>query len=191
MLKDISKAKPQPYSWSRVQLAWWTIIVLTCFITVLIKYHSAPELNQSTVILLGISAATIATARVIDVSEINDPQITNRSQDAKGTNFFLDILSDHNGVSIYRFQTVVFNFVFGVWFITTVLNNLVSANDVICAGYAGKELAACMARPQDYIMPVIGSNNLILLGLSSATYAALKTTENKVSTVKTDEEAVG
>jgi len=160
MLRDISKAKPKPYSWSRVQLAWWTIIVLSSFTAILIGHQQAPNLSQSTVGLLGISAATIAAGNVIDVSDINNPSISPLIQDEPGIIFFLDILSDPSGVSIYRFQTVIFNFVFGVWFINSVLGHISSSaiNDV---------------------MPEIGNNNLILLGLSSATYAALKTTENK------------
>jgi hypothetical protein len=163
MLKDNSVAKPQPYSWSRVQLAWWTIIVLTCFITILIKFQEAPTLNSSTVILIGISAATIATARAIDISDEENPKIF-RHQDKKGTGFFLDILSDDNGASIHRFQTIVFNMVFGIYFLVSVINHLSYPPNAI-----------------DKIMPVIGPNNLVLLGLSSATYAVMKVTENRTT----------
>jgi hypothetical protein len=169
MLKDTSAAARQPYSWARVQLAWWTIIVLTSFITIIIEFNQAPGLNTSTVILLGISAATITTAKVIDVSDETDPNIV-RHQDGSGTNFILDILSDQNNVSISRFQTVVFNFVFGLWFITFVIESL-----------PGATLATV-----DSIMPVIDNNNLVLLGLSSATYAAIKTTENKSNSAEAE-----
>ena len=160
MLRDISKAKPKPYSWSRVQLAWWMIIVLSCFTAILVFHQQAPDLNQSTLVLLGISSATLAAGNIIDVSDIKNPSVPVRSQDEPGTNFFLDILSDQSGVSIHRFQTVIFNFVFGVWFINSVLSHISTS-------------------PINDVMPEIGNNNLILLGLSSATYAALKTTENK------------
>jgi hypothetical protein len=138
----------------------------------------APTLNSSTVILLGISAATTAAARVIDIS---DEEKSNwRHQDGFGKNFFLDILSDNNGVSVHRFQTVVFNAVFGVWFIHAVLNNLLHD----CSAYTGdtKLLEQCKLDILNYIMPPISDNNLILLGLSSATYAALKMTENNSNT---------
>lgn len=162
MLRDTSKATGhQPYSWARVQLAWWTVIVLASFIAILWHMGVAPTLNSSTVILLGISAATTATARVIDISD--ETNLLTRHQDDFGKNFFLDILSDQNGVSVSRFQTVVFNLVFGIWFISIVLKCLNSGD-------------------ADNIMPVITDNNLILLGLSTATYAAMKTTENKTAT---------
>lgn len=161
MLKDTSNANLQPYSWARVQLSWWTIIILSAFIAIILKYDQAPELHQSTIILLGISALTIVAARAIDVSDTSANG--DRHQDERSSGFFLDILSDQTGVSIHRFQTIVFNFVFGVWFITNVLNNLESVplSDL------------------NSIIPVIQPNNLILLGLSSATYAILKSTENK------------
>jgi hypothetical protein len=179
MLRDISKAAGhQPYSWARVQLAWWTVIVLSSFVAILWVKGVAPTLNSSTVILLGISAATTAAARVIDIS---DEEKSNwRHQDGFGKNFFLDILSDNNGVSVHRFQTVVFNGVFGIWFIHAVLNNL--QHD--CNTYIGdaKLLEQCKLDVLNYIMPPISDNNLILLGLSSATYAALKMTENNSNT---------
>jgi len=161
MLKDLSEAAKKPYSWSRVQLAWWTIIIIASFTTIVILNGEAPELRLSTVILLGITAATIATATTIDTAEKSEGIV--RHQDNPGTNFIIDILSDQTGVSIHRFQTVVFNLVFGIWFISQVMKNLVTAPT---GGI-------------NFIMPDIEQNNLILLGLSSATYAVMKTTENK------------
>jgi len=175
MLKDSSKAGRKPYSWSRVQLAWWTIILLSAFISVLFYYQQALTFSESTVVLLGISAATTATARVIDVSEAENPLVSSRSQDDEGSNLLLDILSDKNGVSINRFQTVVFNFAFGCWFIYTILKNLPVLPK---EGING-------------ILPDISTNNLVLLGLSSATYAAMKTTENKSTTPERKDGAAG
>jgi hypothetical protein len=161
MLRDLSEASPQPYSWSRVQLAWWSVIILSAFIGILIKTGNAPTLNESTLVLLGISGATITVARLIDVSDqMNSSAV--RHQDSKSENFILDILSDNNGASVHRFQTLVFNLGFGCWFINEVLKNFNNA-DI------------------NTIIPVVTTNNLILLGLSSATYAALKTTENKIA----------
>jgi len=173
MLRDVSKAPGhQPYSWSRVQLAWWTVIVLSSFISILWQKGIAPTLNSSTVILLGISAATTAAARVIDISD--QEKLIWTHQDDFGKNFFLDILSDQTGVSVHRFQTIIFNLVFGIWFINTVLTKLASCT-----------LPSCV----DSIMPVITNNNLILLGLSSATYAALKMTENKSGELRAEKKA--
>lgn len=183
MLRDISNAPAhQPYSWSRVQLAWWTIIVLSSFISILIVQGVAPTLDSSTVILLGISAATTATAKMIDVSDA-DKLNPIRHQNDFGKNFFLDILSDEKGVSVTRFQTFVFNTVFGIWFIHAVLNNIHVCD---CTLYKADPdiMNACVNNSLNYIMPPISNNNLVLLGLSSGTYAALKLTENKTDNKK-------
>jgi len=161
MLRDISSANRKPYSFARVQLTWWSVIILASFITILAVKGIAPTFDTSTLILLGISSATTAAARIIDRSDQSNPNII-RTQNQNSENFILDILSDEKGVSIHRFQTVVFNIVFGIWFICTVLYYLSHFPDNV-----------------DKIIPVIAENNLILLGLSSGTYAALKANENK------------
>jgi hypothetical protein len=164
MLRDSSKMDPKPFSYSRVQLVWWTIIVLSSFISIIVVTNEIPTLLDSTLILLGISAATTASARMIDNSD-QAKQKTERHQDTvMRENLFLDILSDENGVSIHRFQSVAFNLTIGIWFICTVIKKLNT-------GGIGP----------DGIIPDIANNNLILIGLSSATYAALKSTENKNS----------
>ncbi len=165
MLRDMSVVGYKPYSWSRVQLAWWTVIILSSFIAIVFNFNVAPELSTSTVILLGISAATTAVARTIDVAaQANVAPPAPGGVDENG-NLMLDILSDQNSVSIHRFQALVFNFVFGVWFIVSVLEHLQSYT---------KDQA-------NEIMPIIEPTNLVLLGLSSATYAALKMTENQTT----------
>lgn len=190
VLRDISQANPQPFSWSRVQLAWWTVIILSSLIAVI--WHdmqtappaNIPTLHYSTLVLLGISAATTTVARMIDVSDLtagpaNMP--APRHQDQPAANLFFDVLSDQNGISMHRLQAVVFNLVFGIWFISIVLYNLGTGHNPCSLYTAGSQLAlACAQNPLDYMMPVISDNNLILIGLSSATYAAMKTTENKV-----------
>ncbi len=164
MLRDTSSATKKPYSYSRVQLAWWTVIVLSSFIAIFIVKCDAPTMERSQLILLGISTVTIASARLIDNSDEKNPAVLYRNQDSESENFMLDILSDENGVSIPRFQAVVFNLVFGIWFMIKVMHNI----DVVADA--------------SMIMPVLSDNNLILLGLSSGTYAALKATENKGTT---------
>jgi hypothetical protein len=166
MLRDISTARIKSFSYARVQLAWWTVLVLSAFIAIMITKGAIPTFDSSTLILLGISAGTTGAARIIDQSDLSNPAIV-RGQDEDGQDFFLDILSDGRGVDVHRFQAVVFNLVFGIWFIVTVLNHLTTCNPAV---------ADCL----NTIIPKIENNNLILLGLSSGTYAALKATENKV-----------
>ncbi|HEX6427751.1 MAG TPA: hypothetical protein VF008_08705, partial [Niastella sp.] len=114
MLRDLSKASPRPYSFSRVQLAWWSVIIISAFTTIMLQTGHAPNLHSSTLVLLGISAGTTAVARVIDLADQQNSLVF-RHQDIKTSNFFLDLLSDQNGVSIQRFQALIFNAVFGIW----------------------------------------------------------------------------
>lgn len=160
LLRDLSSANYKPYSYARVQLAWWSVIVLAAFISIIFS-KGIPTLDQSTLILLGISSATTAAARVGDASDIS--RGLSRSQDQKSESFLIDILSDANGVNIQRFQALAFNVTFGIWFICQVAYFLPISTD------------------PNGIIPQIDSNNLILLGLSSGTYAVMKTTENRSS----------
>lgn len=199
LLRDNSTNSVKSYSFSRVQLAWWTLIVISSFVSVLILKHAIPTFDISTLYLLGISTATTAAATVIDLSDQKNAVANNGIliQNETGENFFLDILSDKNGVSIHRLQTVIFNLIFGVWFIISVVHNLnlenVTGNWADCSEFATDSFCSYV----NSILPKISSNNLILLGLSSGTYAALKATENKqtaslVNTANsTDGEAVG
>ena len=175
LLKDVSDAAVKPYSYSRVQLAFWTLIILSSFISIYIITGQIPVLADSTLILLGISAGTTTAASMIDASD----QAKNiaLSQDDPGKSFFLDILSDGNGISIHRLQTVLFNLIFGAWFIQNYLHNMsdyIHTNPVTVA----LPCKDCMSQLINKIIPDICTNNLILMGVSSGTYAALKTTEN-------------
>jgi hypothetical protein len=159
MLSDESiLAQKKSYSYARTQLAWWTLIILSSYISILIiKYpHTLPDLSPNLLVLLGISSATLATARIADINDEKNPVIPipsfNRNQTSES--FLFDILSDKTGVSINRLQAVIFNFVIGCWFIYQVLENL--------------------------SLPEITSQNLVLLSISAGTYAGLKLSENKL-----------
>ncbi len=186
MLRDNSTATPRPYSWARVQLTWWIVIILTSFITVMVRTHGyIPTLDDTTLYLLGITSATTIVATAIDINDQSDRHLATLGQNIGGENFFLDILSDKNGIDVHRFQTVVFNIVFGTWFISQVLYHLGRIpNCAICTSQPDTNAcAACMTAYADSIIPHITPNNLILLGLSSGIYAALKATENRQPTI--------
>ncbi len=185
MSDSSSSTFKKSYSYSRVQLTWWTLIVLSAIIAIIFKSGSLPELLQSTLVLLGIGSLTTASGRIIDISDDSsaaaaqaaavanaaDPAPANAPaapvvppsahRNEASQNFFLDILSDKNGVSIHRFQAVALNFVIGLWFIYKVLVNIKNNSDV------------------NSIIPNVDQNNLILLGLSAGTYVVLKSGENK------------
>lgn len=151
--------KERPYSYSRVHLFWWTMIILGCYIAFLALYGHLVPLNMTTVVMLGLGAAVLAGGKIIDERQKNNTPLGQRSQDhnAKCDSFFKDILSDDNGVSIHRFQTIVFNLAFGIGFISFFVT------------------AVCV---HQYPFIDFNSWQFALLGISSATYLGIKATEN-------------
>ena len=153
---DVNSTTAQKrYSFSRTQFLWWTVIVSCCFI-IMFGETGAFELNSTTLILLGIGAATTAGGSVIDASQAQAAEAagTVRHQDGKSTHFIHDILSDGHGVSTHRFQALVFNLLFGFIFIAFFFKH----------GYQFTEF---------------NQYELGTLGISSGSYLALKTNENK------------
>lgn len=163
LLKDTSTAAKRPYSFSRVQFAWWTVIIFCCYIYILLNHldkvqTGMPEILSNTALaLLGISSATVAGGKLIDTTHKNNTPLSTLHQDFEGKGFFVDILSDEGGISIHRFQSFIFNVIFGGIFVYKVMYN--KNNPVI-------------------LMPDFSVNELALLGLSSGTYLALKGQEN-------------
>lgn len=151
---------PKPFSFSLVQLAWWTVIIISSYVTITFLTGTIPTITGSTLILMGITAGTTAVSKLTDLADVSAHR--NRHQNLGGENFFLDILSDENGVSISRLQSVLFNIIFGFWFIREVLEGINSPTGNVTSA-----------------LPEIDTNNLILMGISAATYAGMKSTENK------------
>lgn len=157
LLRDSCTSEKKPYSLSRVQLAWWMGFILCAFAAVIFNTSNSvltlPTFGEGILIVLGISAGTTTVATITDVSEQKNNPLS-RHQNEKSQGLFIDIISDKDGPSVHRLQTVLFNLIFAVWFFLKV--------------YRSGEI------------PDLDSNTLVLLGLSSGTYAVIKTTENKV-----------
>ena len=152
------------FSLAKTQLAFWTVIVIGSFIYVV--FFSGTEvglklpivINSVNLTLLGIAAGTTVVGKAIDGSQQKDTSALTTSaqqnQPAKGF-FLLDIISDETGVSVHRLQNVLWTIIVGVIYI----------------GYVN----AKMTMPDD---TVITSVLLGLMGVSSAAYLGVKTTEN-------------
>lgn len=154
-IKDISYLKPKPYSYARAQLMWWTIIILSAFSAYYGYHHKIAELSGYTLALLGIGTGTATLANLIDKNDIasNKPRIQNTNP-SKG--FLYDILDDGNGISVHRFQALIFNFVFGIIFISKFFHE----NEIM-----------------NFTETQLG-----LMGISAAAYVAMKANENKTKT---------
>jgi len=145
--------KKGTFSFSRVQLLWWTLIVSCSYIILYGIKHGGQFnfFNSSTLALLSIGVVTTAGASVIDVSQKQSGMV--RHQDKGSQGFFVDILSDDSGISMHRLQTVIFNVVFGIVFIVYLI--------------------------EKQAFPDFSNAELALVGVSSGAYLALKTNENK------------
>jgi hypothetical protein len=163
-----------PFSYARTQLFWWTMVILTCYIFFYGITGVLLPLNATSALLMGFGAIVYGFGKIIDSRQIQENK-GKRNQDigAQNTNpdFIKDILSDDNGISIHRFQAVLFNLIFGVGFIA----------------YFIKALMA-------YKYPLADFNDwqFALMGISSTAYLGMKATENNQDAItKTDMEAVG
>lgn len=141
------------FSWSKTQLAWWTMIIFVSFIYIAAVTNDINQLNITVVILLGISAGTTFAGQIAGQNRLPLEHTPKVSQ-----GFLIDILSEYYGgpVSVYRFQSIIFNFALGLMFL---YNSLVTLE-----------------------LPTYDTEVLTLLGISSATYAGLKAFENQKPT---------
>lgn len=151
-LQDITTIpiKKPPFSLARTILMYWTVIVVACYHALMFRMAGGlPDITPTMLTLLGIAFSTSATGRVIDYMQINNP---NRSQDNPSEGFLKDICSDDKGLSVHRFQHVLFNVIFGCYTLVMV--------------FSGKDF------------PPFNELQLALLGISAGTYAIIKIPEN-------------
>lgn len=158
--KGIRNPRPS-FSLGRAQLAFWTVIIVSSFINVVIKMSTAgkgieiPTLDAVNLALLGIASGTTIIAKAIDGSQMDSQGAIIPQQDRPSKGFFTDIISDEKGASIHRLQNVIWTMVVGaiyIWY--------VSKNNKL---------------PDDKIITV---QLLGLMGVSTAAYLGLKNSEN-------------
>lgn len=144
----------RPYSLYRSQLGLWTIVIGCSYLYVELcrGYAICPiTIDSGLLVLMGISAGTAAVGNVIDHSN----QLVPHHQDSPSQGFFLDVLSDQAGVSIHRFQHVI-------WTLIAVTIYIFQLQDVDCKH-----------------LPTLDPTLIALTGISSLTYLGLKINENK------------
>lgn len=167
LLHDNSTSPRPPFSFSRVQLYWWVVVIAFCFIDHLAQFLSGqldppegplPKLNATCLILLGIGVGTTGLAQVMDGQQRSNANLqgTPLTQDTPSVGFFTDILSDESGLSVHRLQALVFNLIYGVSFVIHFLSSAVF---------------------DEY-----GKFEFAVLGLSDAAYLGLKALENNPQT---------
>ncbi|WP_263601654.1 hypothetical protein [Chryseobacterium sp. PET-29] len=158
LLKDtqVDNGSEKTYSFSRSQLFYWTMIVIICLCAGMGNNGNFDLLlklkEPSILLLLGISVGTASVATYID-NEIPNPK---KNTDSNG--FIRDILSDAGGISVHRYQALLFNIIFGLVFVCQFINNTTE-------------------------FPVFDNYALALMGTSSAGYLLIKTNEKQKKTV--------
>lgn len=154
----------RPYDLGRFQMACWLVVVLSSYLYIWLITGNRDSLTSGTLILLGISVATGLGSVLVDASKPTAgtaPQAPEPPAGAPGSlpappvqpsqGFLRDILSDTQGVSLYRFQMAAWMLVLNVVFRQEVFTDLA--------------------------MPDFSPTLLGLLGISAGTYVGFKIPE--------------
>ena len=141
----------KPFSLGRTQLAVWMIVIIGSYLFIWTILGTTNPLNQTALILLGLAVATGMTAGAVDTTSAANaaaaaagaapPQVTR--------GFFKDLLSESEGITIYRLQLVVWTLVlvwvfgYGVWHdlaMPTFDNTLLGLMGISNASFVGGKL---------------------------------------------------
>jgi len=117
LLRETSKSDA-PYSFSRVQLWLWTIVIAPCFsLNWGFKIPPVASINNTSLALLGISIGVASTAIMVAstqaAAEAKNPTGITFKANQKTNKWFIDILADGSGqLSITRLQQLVFTCIY-------------------------------------------------------------------------------
>lgn len=139
------------FSLARWQMAWWFFIILSAYLLIWIMTGDRDTLSSSALALFGISSATALGAVAIDASKRANAAASLPPMSSQG--FIDDILTDKDGISLHRFQIMIWTIVLGFIFAISVYNNLG--------------------------MPEFSGTLLALMGISNGTYIGFKFPEQQ------------
>ncbi len=150
--------KSNTFSLAKTQFAGWTVIIASSYIYMsLCKGDCADAaISKTALVLMGIGTGILTASAIIDKREMQDNRLRHQNRPSQG--FFVDILSDDNGISIHRFQN----------FVWTTIAMIVYVNKV--------------AHVQNgCVLPELSDTLLALTGISGVTFLTMRATENKPS----------
>lgn len=151
MLRDsgtVASGRKAMFSLARVQLTYWTFIVLGSFIFIgMITGDYLNSMNDNVLALMGISVGTSLGSSIIDNGASGT--VPRAALPSSGT-WWRDILNDGKDISIHRFQMSAWTIVLGIVFLHQVYSRLA--------------------------MPELPVTLLALMGISAGTYLGLKVT---------------
>lgn len=147
---------------ARLQMSIWFFIIIGSFIFLWSTTGSLAAVNTTALALMGISGGTTMFFAIISQKQEWDSH--ERMPTGKSgtiiTDWFIDLLSDNQGITIHRFQMLSWTLVILIVFINGVIT--------------------------DYAMPIFSTVLLDLMGISSGVYVGLKLKEDGHATA-TDE----
>jgi hypothetical protein len=158
LLRDGNGAASPPYSLAKHQMAAWLVVVVGAYLCAWLITGQPSALSATALTLIGISGSTGLFAAVIDTGKRAEAAKAAAAAGVpleRGTNrhWFLDLLSDANGLSFHRLQMFVWTIVLLVVFVKAVWT--------------------------DVVIPDFDATLLGLMGISSGTYLAFKLPEEK------------
>jgi len=147
-----------PFSLTKVQFGVWTVIISSSYLYLSLTKGDCAEgpINKTALVLMGIFAGTAVASSILDKNEINDNRPRHQNSPSEG--FFIDMLSDDNGISLHRFQNFVWTLIAMAVYLYKVYNTATGC-----------------------VLPELSDTLLALTGISSATYLVLKSKENDPS----------
>jgi hypothetical protein len=160
----LAGAARKPYSLSRTQAAWWFFLIIASYVFIgIITGDFSTTITGTVLVLLGISAGTVVGSAFIDAGKdaaVPPPPPAGAGGAVAAVRpapvseyWWIDILSDANGVSFHRFQIAAWTVALGIIFIVEVWQVLA--------------------------MPTFDGSLLGLMGISAGTYLGLKIPEPK------------
>ena len=170
----------RPFSLAQVQMAWWLVLVVCAYVFLFLITGDINTFSAQALTLMGIGTGIALGATMIEQNKTNttlkqfqDTLSTIASLESQGaadatlaplrtkrdllarqlasTDFFNDILTDVDGVSLHRFQLLIWTLVLGCIFCVEVYRNLA--------------------------LPEFDATMLALLGISGGTYLGFKVPE--------------
>lgn len=147
--------KRNPFSLTKVQFGVWTVIISSSYIYLSLCKGDCAEgpINKTALVLMGIFAGTAVASTIQDKKEIDENRPRHQNSPSRG--FFIDMLSDDTGISLHRFQNLVWTMIAMTVYLFKVTK--------ITTGCA---------------LPELSDTLLALTGISSATYLVLRSKEN-------------
>lgn len=157
MRKDI------PVSLARFQFLFWLLIIFYGIIHIWAITDTLAQPSGTVLLLLGISGGTLFIGRFIDneapaaaTPALTPAQVAEKFYNSGllSRNFLMDIMNDGKGISLHRLQLFIFTVFLGMVFTWQMLYSLA--------------------------LPQFSESMLALMGISSTTYAGIKTLEKTI-----------